>query len=83
MKTASTVVTAVLGTALVTLLPACAGVDAGKPAGEAKAVPEYRTGSNIPVRSADPAATDEERKRAADQIRTLQRTGSPKWPKGG
>ena len=83
MKTASTVATAVLGTALVTLLPACAGVDAGRPAAEAKAVPEYRTGSNIPVRSADPTATDEERERAADQIRALQRAGNPKWPKGG
>ena len=83
MKTASTVATAVLGTALVMLLTACAGVDAGTPAAEAKAVPEYRTGSNIPVRSADPPATDEERERAADQIRALQRAGNPKWPKGG
>ena len=82
MKTASTVATAVLGTALVTLLPACAGIDAGGPAAGAKAVPEYRTGSNIPVRSADSPATEEERERAADQIRALQRAGNPKWPKG-
>ena len=43
----------------------------------------FRTGSNIPVRSADAPATDEERERAADQIRALQRAGNPKWPKGG
>ena len=83
MKSASTLAAAALGTALVILLPACAGVDAGKPAVEAKAAPEYPTGSNIPVRSADPPATDEERERAADQIRALQRAGNPKWPKGG
>lgn len=83
MKSSSTLLAAVLGTALVALLSACAGVDAGKPAGEAKTAPEYRTGSNIPVRSADPAATEEERERAAEQIRALQRTGNPKWPKGG
>ena len=83
MKTASTLPIAALGAALATLLAACAGVDAGKLAAEAKVAPEYRTGSNIPVRSADPPASDEERERAADQIRALQRAGNPKWPKGG
>ena len=82
MKTASTLLIAALGAAIV-MLVACAGVDAVKPAAEAKAAAEYRTGSNIPVRSADPPASDEERERAADQIRALQRAGNPKSPKGG
>jgi hypothetical protein len=82
MKSAPTVSAAVLGAAVVALVCACAGVDASKPAAQTKALPEYRTGSHIPIRSVDPAATDEERERAAEQVRALQRTGNPKWPKG-
>lgn len=82
MNPAHTLPAAVLGAALVALFSACAAVDAGKAAAEAKASPEYRTGSHIPIRSADPPATDEERERAAEQVRGLQRTGNPRWPKG-
>ena len=82
MNSAPTLSAAVLGAALVVLVSACAGVDVGKSAVEAKAPPEYRTGSHIPIRSADPPASDEERERAAEQIRALQRAGNPKWPKG-
>jgi type IV pilus biogenesis protein CpaD/CtpE len=82
MKSASILSVAVLDAALVALLSACAGVDASKPAAEAKALPEYRTGSHLPIRNADPQATDEERERAAEQVRALQRAGNPKWPRG-
>jgi predicted outer membrane protein len=53
------------------LAVACAAVD-DKTAAEPKATREYRTGSNIPVKAAPPA-TDEERARAADQLRDAQR----------
>lgn len=80
MNSASTLSAAVLGAALAVLFAACAGVDAGKPVAEAKSLPEYRTGSNLPVRNAIPQASDEERERAAEQVRALQRTGNPKRP---
>lgn len=82
MKSVPALVAAVTGAAFVALLSACAAPDAGKPAADAKSLPEYRTGSHIPVRSAEPAATAEERERAAEQIRSLQRTGNPKLPQG-
>lgn len=82
MKSVSAFAAAISGTALIALLSACAAVDAGPPAAEAKPAPEYRTGSHIPIRTSDLPATAEERERAADQIRSLQRTGNPKLPQG-
>ena len=82
MKSVPALVGAVSSAAFVALLSACAAPDVGKPAVDAKSLPEYRTGSHIPIRSSDPPATDAERERAADQIRSLQRTGNPKLPQG-
>ncbi len=77
MKSALALCTALLGA---TLAAGCAGID-DKNATEAKAPREYRTGSNIPVKDATPAATPEERERALEDIRRLQRTGSSGPPK--
>lgn len=52
----------------------------GKSSAEAKAPREYRTGSNLPVKDAASPATAEERECAAEQIRSLQRTGSSGKP---
>jgi hypothetical protein len=82
MKSKATLAAAVIGTSVVNLLSACAGVDAGKPAGEAKGAPEYRTGSHIPIRSADPQTTPEDREKTLEQVRNLQRVGNPKLPQG-
>ncbi len=72
MKSALALCSVVLGA---TLAAGCAGVD-DKTATEAKAPREYRTGSNIPVKDPTPAATPEERERALEEIRRIQRTGS-------
>ena len=79
MKSALTLPAAVLGAALAALASGCAGFD--DKTAEAKAPREYRTGSNIPVKDSAPAATAEERERAAEAIRSLQRTGSSGPPK--
>ena len=55
---------------------ACAAVDDGnKGAAEPVSQREYRTGSNIPVRDAKPT-TEEERARAVEQAREMQRNGA-------
>ena len=82
MKSVPAFAAAVSGTVLVASLAACAAVDAGLPAAETRVTPEYRTGSHIPIRSSDPPANAEERERAGEQIRSLQRTGNPKLPQG-
>lgn len=81
MKFALALPAVVLGAAFVALVCACAVVDDGKSTAEAKAPREYRTGSNIPTKDTNPPATNEERERAAEQIRALQRTGSTGKPK--
>ncbi|MGZ5132572.1 MAG: hypothetical protein ACXWCU_17735 [Caldimonas sp.] len=68
-----------LGVALAALTTGCATVD-DKSAAEAKAPREYRTGSNIPVKDPSPPVTAEERERALEQIRSLQRTGNAGKP---
>ena len=80
MKSALTLPAVVLGATLAALASGCAGVDDGKSSAEAKAPREYRTGSNIPVKDAAAPATAEERERAAEQIRSLQRTGASGKP---
>lgn len=69
-----------VGIALAALSGGCANVDADRAAPEAKAQREYRTGSNIPVKGENAPATPEERERAAEQIRAIQRTGSSGKP---
>jgi type IV pilus biogenesis protein CpaD/CtpE len=54
----------------------CAAVDEGnKGPAEPVSQREYRTGSNIPVRDVKPA-TEEERARAVEQARELQRNSA-------
>ena len=47
------------------LATACAAVDDKAPVAEPKAPPEYRTGSNIPVRERRPTTSEERAKAAA------------------
>jgi hypothetical protein len=79
MKPAFLLPLVALGVALVASGTGCASVDDKSPA-EAKAPREYRTGSNIPVKDPAPPATAEERERALEQIRSLQRTGNSGKP---
>ncbi len=67
--------------ALIALLAGCASID-DKSAPEARPTREFRTGSNIPVKDTAPPATPEERERTAEQIRSIQRTGSGGKPGG-
>ncbi len=64
------------------LATACAAVDDKAPVAEPKAPPEYRTGSNIPVKEpkASKATTDEERAQAAEQLRQMQQGGASARP---
>jgi hypothetical protein len=58
------------------LVVACAAVDDNnKGPAEPVSQREYRTGSNIPVRDQKPT-TEEERARAVEQARELQRNGA-------
>lgn len=81
MQSALTLRALMLGSALVAVASGCASVEDSKDIAEARAPREYRTGSNLPVRDPTPSATEQERQRAADEIRALQRTGSAGKPK--
>jgi hypothetical protein len=61
------------------LAVACAAVDDKASAAEPKAQREYRTGSNIPVKDPRPT-TDDERARAAEQLRQMQQGGAAVRP---
>jgi hypothetical protein len=61
------------------LATACAAVDDKAPVEEPKPPREYRTGSNIPVKEPK-ATTEEDRARAADQLRQMQQGGAPARP---
>jgi hypothetical protein len=76
MKSVLVLSTALLG---VVVTAGCTAVD-DKGSGEPKAPREYRTGSNIPVKDPTLPATDADREKAIDQVRTLQRTGNPGKP---
>ena len=54
-------------------LAACA-TTAELASSEAKAPPEYRTGSNIPVKDKTPPPTAAQREQTVDQVRVLQQT---------
>ena len=79
MKFALTLPAVVLGSAVAALTSGCAGFD--DKTTEVKAPREYRTGTNIPVKDSGPPATPEERERALEAVRALQRTGSSGQPK--
>lgn len=66
---------------VVMIFSGCASID-DKAAPEVKPTREFRTGSNIPVKDSAPPATPEERERTAEQIRSIQRTGSGGKPGG-
>lgn len=61
------------------LATACAAVDGTAPVTESKAPREYRTGSNIPVKEPK-ATTEEDRARAAEQLRQMQQGGAAARP---
>ena len=83
MKPAFTLPRVALGVVAAALAAGCATVDEKSAAAEAKSPREYRTGSNIPVKDTSAPATPEERERALEQIRSLQRTGNPGKSGGG
>ena len=61
------------------LATACAAVDEKDQVAEPKAPREYRTGSNIPVKEPK-VTTEDDRARAADQLRQMQQGGAPARP---
>ena len=74
-----TSIPALSAAALMAVLAAgCATADT-KAVNAETSTPEYRTGSNIPVRGSKPT-TEEERARAAEQAREMQRNTSAVKP---